>query len=88
MKKHSSFKRNKVKPLNKSNNSKINGFEKNNYNKTISRQRPKGNPLEIKGKYESLAKDATSAGDRIAAENYRQHAEHFLRINNSIKKTD
>ena len=88
MKKHSSFKKNKLKPI-KKHNSKINGFENNSFkNSAASRQRPKGSPIEIKGKYESLAKDASSAGDRIAAENYMQHAEHFLRIINSIKKVD
>ena len=80
IKKNNSFRRNRHKPLSKSG---INGYE----NK-ILKQKPRGNPLEIKLKYESLAKDASSAGDRIAAENYMQHAEHFLRINNSNKKPD
>jgi hypothetical protein len=31
-------------------------------------------------KYLALARDATAAGDRIAAENYFQHAEHYYRI--------
>src|SRR5690606_1699608 len=31
-------------------------------------------------KYVSLARDATSAGDRVAAEAYFQHAEHYFRI--------
>ena len=38
------------------------------------------------GKYETLARDATSAGDRVAAENFMQHAEHYLRISNAIKE--
>tara|TARA_A200000113_G_scaffold19517_1_gene16937 strand:+ start:572 stop:817 length:246 start_codon:yes stop_codon:yes gene_type:complete len=80
IKKNNSFRRNRPKSLNKNG---INGYE----NK-IFKQKPKGNPLEIKMKYENLAKDASSAGDKIAAENYMQHAEHFLRINNSNKKTD
>ena len=80
IKKNNSFRRNRPKSLNKNS---INGYE----NK-ILKQKPKGNPLEIKMKYENLAKDASSAGDKIAAENYMQHAEHFLRINNSNKKTD
>jgi hypothetical protein len=80
MKKNLHFKRNKTRPLKKNG---INGFD----NK-ISKQKPKGNPLEIKTKYESLAKDASSAGDRVAAENFMQHAEHFLRINNSSKKPE
>ena len=80
IKKNNSFRRNRPKSLNKNG---INGYE----NK-IFKQKPKGNPLEIKMKYENLAKDASSAGDKIAAENYMQHAEHFLRINNSNKKSD
>ena len=80
IKKNNSFRRNRPKSLNKNG---INGYE----NK-IFKQKPKGNPIEIKMKYENLAKDASSAGDKVAAENYMQHAEHFLRINNSNKKTD
>ena len=80
IKKNNSFRRNRPKSLNKNG---INGYE----NK-IFKQKPKGNPLEVKMKYENLAKDASSAGDKVAAENYMQHAEHFLRINNSNKKTD
>ncbi len=80
IKKNNSFRRNRSKPLNKS---VING-----YDNKILKQKPKGNPLEIKIKYENLAKDASSAGDKIAAENYMQHAEHYLRLNNSNKKTD
>mgnify|MGYP001365540982 FL=1 len=80
IKKNNSFRRNRPKSLNKNG---INGYE----NK-LFKQKPKGNPLEIKIKYENLAKDASSAGDKVAAENYMQHAEHFLRINNSNKKTD
>ena len=80
IKKNNSFRRNRPKSLNK------NGI--NVYENKIFKQKPKGNPLEIKMKYENLAKDASSAGDKIAAENFMQHAEHFLRINNSNKKTD
>ena len=80
IKKNNSFRRNRPKSLNKNG---INGYESK-----ILKQKPKGNPLEIKMKYENLAKDASSAGDKVAAENYMQHAEHFLRINNSNKKTD
>ena len=40
------------------------------------------------GKYELLARDASSAGDRIAAENYMQHAEHYLELAMLLKKID
>lgn len=31
-------------------------------------------------KYINLAKDAASSGDRVAAERYYQHADHFYRV--------
>ncbi len=31
-------------------------------------------------KYLQLARDAASAGDRVQAENYQQHAEHYFRV--------
>ncbi len=43
----------------------------------------RGNAYQLHEKYLALARDAHSAGDRIAAENYFQHAEHFFRIINS-----
>ncbi len=80
MKKNNSFKRNKVKSLKKQSIMNNNGYRLKPENK------PKGKPLEVMGKYEILARDATSAGDRVAAENYMQHAEHFLRVSNANKE--
>ncbi len=40
----------------------------------------RGTPMHIAEKYMSLARDATSAGDPVLAENYLQHAEHYNRI--------
>lgn len=45
-------------------------------------QRVRGNPSQLVEKYKSLAKDALSSGDRVLAENYFQHADHFLRLIN------
>lgn len=42
----------------------------------------RGNAKQIHDKYETLARDAASSGSRVKAENYRQHAEHYLRILN------
>lgn len=45
--------------------------------------RIRGNAHQVMEKYLALARDASSQGDRIAAENYYQHAEHYFRtINN------
>lgn len=40
----------------------------------------RGNAQQVVEKYLALARDASSAGDRIMAENYFQHAEHYYRI--------
>ena len=40
----------------------------------------RGTPNQIFDKYVALASDATVAGDRIAAEGYFQHAEHYYRV--------
>ncbi len=42
----------------------------------------RGNASQIFEKYLSLARDATTAGDRVMAENYFQHAEHYYRVIN------
>lgn len=42
--------------------------------------RIRGTAHQVAEKYLALAKDANSAGDRIMAENYYQHAEHYIRI--------
>jgi len=45
--------------------------------------RVRGNAHQVLEKYLALARDASSQGDRIAAENYYQHAEHYFRMINS-----
>lgn len=42
--------------------------------------RIRGTAFQVHEKYMALAKDAFSVGDRILAENYLQHAEHYQRI--------
>lgn len=40
----------------------------------------RGNAQTVYERYQQLARDATSAGDRVLAENYLQHAEHYFRV--------
>jgi hypothetical protein len=42
--------------------------------------RIRGTAFQVHEKYLQLARDAASSGDRIIAENYLQHAEHYYRI--------
>ena len=50
-----------------------NGQGRNNF-------RPFLSPEKLFEKYSSLAKEAMSTGDKTLAENYLQHADHFMRI--------
>jgi hypothetical protein len=40
----------------------------------------RGSATHVYEKYLQLARDANSTGDRVMAENYLQHAEHYYRI--------
>ncbi|MCB1591912.1 MAG: DUF4167 domain-containing protein [Alphaproteobacteria bacterium] len=46
--------------------------------------RIRGTAHQVCEKYLALAKDASSSGDWIMAENYYQHAEHYQRIINGF----
>ncbi|MGH1404443.1 MAG: DUF4167 domain-containing protein [Alphaproteobacteria bacterium] len=46
--------------------------------------RIRGTAHQVAEKYLTLAKDATSSGDHIVAENYFQHAEHYIRLINEV----
>ncbi|MDQ0503824.1 DUF4167 domain-containing protein [Xanthobacter agilis] len=45
----------------------------------------RGTAHHITEKYQQLARDAQSSGDPVAAENYLQHAEHYLRLIASLQ---
>jgi len=40
----------------------------------------RGTASQVIEKYQSLGRDALTFGDRVAAENYFQHAEHYYRV--------
>jgi len=40
----------------------------------------RGTPQQIIDKYNQLARDAHLSDDRVAVENFQQHAEHYLRL--------
>ena len=54
-------------------NSFTNGQNRNNFRTSLSAEK-------LLEKYTSLAKEATSSGDKTLSENYLQHADHFMRI--------
>ena len=40
----------------------------------------RGTPQQIIDKYQSLAHDSQLSGDRVSAENFQQHSEHYARL--------
>lgn len=46
----------------------------------------RGTPAQVIEKYEALARDAQLYGDRITAENFHQHGEHYIRILNEAQR--
>ena len=59
--------------LNSDYGNKENGFRRKN-------NRNNGNVEKLITKYNELAREALSNGDKILSENYYQYADHFLRI--------
>ena len=57
---------------------RIQTFESNGPNVKI-----RGNAYQVFERYVALAREAAASGDRIAAENFYQHAEHYFRIMNA-----
>ena len=54
-------------------NSFSNGHNRNNFRSFLSAEK-------LFEKYNSLAKEAMSSGDKTLSENYLQHADHFMRV--------
>jgi hypothetical protein len=50
--------------------------------------RIRGNAHQVMEKYLALARDASSQGDRVAAENFYQHAEHYFRLINAYNQSN
>ena len=44
----------------------------------------RGNAYQVFERYVALAREAQASGDRVAAENLYQHAEHYFRIMNAL----
>ena len=66
----------------------VNNFSKNeNFQRKLP-GRNNHNASKLIEKYNNLAREALSGGDKILSENYFQHADHFTRISNEqdIKK--
>ena len=59
-----------------------NEFSSNSDFRHRNPNRSNQNPAKLVDKYNNLAREALSSGDKILSENYLQHADHFSRILN------
>ncbi len=74
----------KSRSRNKNNNNNRGRQSGNNMNRVFDSSGPegkvRGTPQQIIEKYSQLARDATLGNDRVAAENFQQHSEHYTRM--------
>ncbi|MBF0561077.1 MAG: DUF4167 domain-containing protein [Alphaproteobacteria bacterium] len=66
-----------------SNNSKPAPIRGSSFDNGAPPPRVRGNAGQMMDKFLSLARDASSQGDRVLAENYFQHADHYFRVMNN-----
>ena len=72
----------------RNNGYKLNGdFNNNSEFKRKNPGRNNQNAAKLIEKYNDLAREAQSNGDKILSENYLQHADHFARILNSQEQS-
>ena len=68
---------------------RLNGNFANNDNSFKRKiNRGNGNVQKLISKYNDLAREALSNGDKILSENYFQYADHFLRVSLEQKEKD
>ena len=63
-------------------------FSKNDNFQRKSPGRNNHNAPKLIEKYNNLAREALSSGDKILSENYFQYADHFLRVSLEQKEKD
>ena len=57
-----------------------NGGRNSNFESSGPQGKIRGTAYQVIEKYQALGRDALTFGDRVAAENYFQHADHFARV--------
>ena len=65
---------------NRNNNRQVGNIVNRVFDSSGPEGKVRGTPQQIIDKYNQLARDAQLSGDRVAVENFQQHAEHYLRM--------
>ena len=71
---------------NRNNNRSVGNIVNRVFDSSGPEGKVRGTPQQIIDKYNQLARDAQLANDRVATENFQQHAEHYLRMLSQAQK--
>lgn len=81
----------KVRGMRRKPNNKMNHNSNNNRRRFRSGDNNAGKIKSVsanRDKYLNLARDAMASGDRVEAENYLQHADHYFRVLSFLQEED
>ena len=78
--------KNRSRNKNRNNNRSVGNVINRVFDSSGPEGKVRGTPQQIIDKYTQLASDAQLSNDRVAAENFQQHAEHYLRLLSEAQK--
>ena len=80
MRPNNNYKRNRNRNQNRRNANGTSNNKSNNFDSSGPEIRVRGNAVQVNEKYMALGNDASMSGDRIKAEAFYQHADHYYRV--------
>lgn len=80
MRSNNNYKRNRNRNQSRRNTNGLSNNKSNNFDSSGPEIRVRGSAVQVNEKYIALGNDASMSGDRIKAEAYYQHADHYYRV--------
>ena len=80
MRPNNNYKRNRNRNQSRRNANGTSNNKSNNFDSSGPEIRVRGNAVQVNEKYMALGNDASMSGDRIKAEAFYQHADHYYRV--------
>ena len=80
MRSNNNYKRNRNRNQSRRNANGLSNNKSNNFDSSGPEIRVRGSAVQVNEKYIALGNDASMSGDRIKAEAYYQHADHYYRV--------
>ena len=80
MRSNNNYKRNRNRNQSRRNANGSSNNKSNNFDSSGPEMRVRGSAVQVNEKYMALGNDASMSGDRIKAEAFYQHADHYYRV--------